>query len=161
MQFQGIGRPQQMGGSLPKGLQFKNLSIRAANPPFLACRGLVGSIPAASIKHIFLYAFLCVPWKINTIMLCLYIRLFRCTSVPSQGGVRSGISSRTGDSFHNLQGHIIPILYNAFKSVVRLFCFVGLISLHWRNKTAVQGKSQSHKVKTNKNRSRSSLYNML
>ena len=51
-----------------------------------------------------------------------------CTSVPSRGGMRSGISSRTGDSFHNLQGHIIPILYNAFKSVLRLFYFVGLIS---------------------------------
>nr|DAJ51677.1 MAG TPA: hypothetical protein [Bacteriophage sp.] len=66
-------------------------------------------------------------------MLCLYtrlLRLFRCTSVPSCGGVRSGISSRTGDSFHNLQGHIIPILYNAVKDVLRLFYFVGLISLH-------------------------------
>lgn len=47
------------------------------------------------------------------------LRLFRCTSVPSWGGVRSGISSRSGDSFHNLQGHIIPILYSAVKGVLR------------------------------------------
>nr|DAL69841.1 MAG TPA: hypothetical protein [Bacteriophage sp.] len=29
-----------------------------------------------------------------------------------------------------MQGHIIPILYNAVKDVLRLFYFVGLISLH-------------------------------
>lgn len=55
-------------------------------------------------------------------MLCLCIRLFapfRRTSVPSCGGVRSVEFSRTGDSFHNLQRHIIPILYNAVKGVLR------------------------------------------
>nr|DAV77967.1 MAG TPA: hypothetical protein [Bacteriophage sp.] len=36
-----------------------------------------------------------------------------------------------------------------------------LINLHRRNKTAVQGKAQSHKVKASTNRSRSSLYNAL
>ena len=46
------------------------------------------------------------------------------------GAARSGGFSRTGDSFRNLQGHIIPILYNAVKGVLRLFYFVGLISLH-------------------------------
>ncbi len=69
---------------------------------------------------------------------------FRCTSVPSWGGVRSGGFSRTGDSFHNLQGHIIPILYNAVKDVLRLFYFVGLISLHRHNKATAQGKTQNH-----------------
>nr|DAZ66547.1 MAG TPA: hypothetical protein [Caudoviricetes sp.] len=57
-------------------------------------------------------------------MLCLYIRLlhlFRCTSVPSRSGVRSGISSRSSNSFHNFQGHIMLILYNAVKGVLRLF----------------------------------------
>nr|DAU47548.1 MAG TPA: hypothetical protein [Caudoviricetes sp.] len=44
-----------------------------------------------------------------------------------------------------------------FKAV--LFC--RLISLHRHNKTAAQGKSQSHKVKTSTNRSRSSLYMIL
>nr|DAE28275.1 MAG TPA: hypothetical protein [virus sp. ctRTq15] len=44
-----------------------------------------------------------------------------------------------------------------FKAV--LFC--RLISLHRHNKTAAQVKSQSHKVKTSTNRSRSSLYNAL
>nr|DAZ66548.1 MAG TPA: hypothetical protein [Caudoviricetes sp.] len=29
--------------------------------PFLTCCGLAGSISAASIKHIYLYAFLCAP----------------------------------------------------------------------------------------------------
>ena len=59
-----------------------------------------------------------------------FYALFRCTSVPSRGGVRFGISSRAGDSFHDLQGHIIPILYNVVKGVLRLFYFVDLISLH-------------------------------
>ena len=77
------------------------------------------------------------------------------------GAMRFGGFSKTGDSFHDLQGHIIPILHNAFKGVLRLFYFVGLISLHWHNKTAVQGKSQSHKVKINTNHSRSSSYNTL
>ena len=57
-----------------------------------------------------------------------FYALFRCTSLPSWGGVRSGESAKTGDSFHSLQGHIIPILHNAFKSVLRLFYSVGLIS---------------------------------
>lgn len=52
-------------------------------------------------------------------MLCLYIRLFRCTSVPSWGGVYFGGFFKAGDNFHNLQGHIIPILYNAVKDVLR------------------------------------------
>ena len=42
------------------------------------------------------------------------------------GAMRFGGFSRTGDSFHNLQGHIMPILYNVVKGVLRLFYFVGL-----------------------------------
>ena len=57
-------------------------------------------------------------------------KAFRCTSVPSRGGVCSGESAKTGDSFHSLQEHIIPILYNVVKGVLRLFYFVGLISIH-------------------------------
>lgn len=45
----------------------------------------------------------------------------------------------------------------AFKAVL----FRRLISLHRRNETAAQGKSQSHKAKTSMNRSQSSLYNTL
>lgn len=86
-------------------LIINNLIEGVQSAPFLACSGLAGSIPAASTKRIYLYAFLCVP---------------------NWGGVRSGGFSRTGDSFHNLQGHIIPILCNAAKGVLRLFCFVGL-----------------------------------
>nr|DAE82021.1 MAG TPA: hypothetical protein [Bacteriophage sp.] len=33
-----------------------NKGVQSA--PFLACCGLAGSIPATSIKHIFLYAFI-------------------------------------------------------------------------------------------------------
>ena len=51
---------------------------------------------------------------------------FRCTSVPSWGGVYFGGFFKTGDSFHNLQGHIIPILYNAVKGFLRQFYLVGL-----------------------------------
>lgn len=98
-------------------------------------------------------------------MLWLYIRLlrlFRCVSVPSWGGVRSGISSRAGDSFQQLNRYIIPILYNAFKSVLRLVLLYTLkILLHLRNKTVLQGKSQSHNAEINTNRSRSSLYTIL
>lgn len=32
-----------------------------SNNALLACSGLAGSIPAASTKRIYLYAFLCVP----------------------------------------------------------------------------------------------------
>nr|DAT24922.1 MAG TPA: hypothetical protein [Bacteriophage sp.] len=39
--------------------------------------------------------------------------------------------------------------------------FCRFINLRRRNKTAAQGKSQSHKAKTSTNRSRSSLYNAL
>nr|DAE70119.1 MAG TPA: hypothetical protein [Bacteriophage sp.] len=39
--------------------------------------------------------------------------------------------------------------------------FRRLISLHRRNETAVQSKSQSHKVKTSTNCNRSSLYIVL
>ena len=85
---------------------------------------------------------------------------FRCTSVPSRGDVRSGVS-RAGDSFQQLNRHIIPILYNAFKSVLRLVLLYTLILLHLRNKTVLQGKSQSHNAEINTNRSRSSLYNVL
>jgi hypothetical protein len=61
-------------------------------------------------------------------MLCLYIRLLRFLGVQVYpvGAAHSGGFSRTGDSFHNLQGHIIPILCNAAKGVLRLFYSVGL-----------------------------------
>nr|DAM22290.1 MAG TPA: hypothetical protein [Bacteriophage sp.] len=39
--------------------------------------------------------------------------------------------------------------------------FRRFIILRRHNKTAAQGKSQSHKVKTSTNRSQSSLYNVL
>lgn len=55
---------------------------------------------------------------------------FLGVQVYQVGGVRSGESAKTGDSFHDLQGHIIPILCNAVKGVLRLFYFVGLIRLH-------------------------------
>lgn len=42
-------------------LIINNLIEGVQSAPFLACSGLAGSLPAASIKHIFLYAFLCVP----------------------------------------------------------------------------------------------------
>lgn len=35
--------------------------FKGAGCALLACSGLTGSIPAASIKRIYLYAFLCVP----------------------------------------------------------------------------------------------------
>ena len=49
----------------------------------------------------------------------LIYKAFKCTSVPSWGGVRSGAFSRSGDSFHDLQGHIIPILCGTVKGVLR------------------------------------------
>ena len=66
---------------------------------------------------------------INNAML-IYKAFCAFLCVPSRGGVRSGGFFRTGDSFHSLQGHIIPILYNVVKGVLRLFYFVDLISLH-------------------------------
>nr|DAJ65934.1 MAG TPA: hypothetical protein [Bacteriophage sp.] len=39
-------------------LTINNLVKGVQSAPFLACLVLVGSIPAASIKHIFLYAFI-------------------------------------------------------------------------------------------------------
>ena len=42
-------------------LTINNLIKGVQVAPFWIAVGLVGSIPAASIKHIFLYAFICVP----------------------------------------------------------------------------------------------------
>jgi hypothetical protein len=42
-------------------LIINNLIEGVQSAPFLACSGLAGSIPVASTKRIYLYAFLCVP----------------------------------------------------------------------------------------------------
>nr|DAO65526.1 MAG TPA: hypothetical protein [Bacteriophage sp.]DAW77676.1 MAG TPA: hypothetical protein [Bacteriophage sp.] len=36
------------------------------------------------------------------------------------------VSFRAGDSFQQLNRHIMPILHNTIKSVLRLFYFIGL-----------------------------------
>lgn len=89
-----------------------------------------------------------------------FYALFRCTSVPSRGGAFWWIL-QNWRQLQQLNRRIMLILYNVFKNVLRLFYFVDLISLHWHNKTAVQGKSQSHSIKINTNHSWPSLYIVL